>query len=245
MPERFPVTAILLNYARPQHMDRIIRELREKPYIDRIVVWDNSEQKVAARSDNFKFSVHVKDGVTWYNSSKNIFTLGRYVAATMQRDADLLWFQDDDIINPHIDGLYALACEDETDSMIVGLPDDASSAHYLWYEVNEPPETDIGYGCFARRRWISPCFRLWSQAYPNDSYLACRKADKIFTVLHGRRKLVRTPVERLCDERGHESGRDEHALWLRPDHKRLDEEVIRKCQRLMSKIQSERIDSLL
>lgn len=230
------ITAVLLNYARPYNLSPILKALSQHDAVKQVVVWNNSREMATIMCQKLG-----ADWLTWVDSPYNVFTLGRFIAAVRYARHDMIWFQDDDVINPHFSALLRIAQERRTEQAIVaGLPDDESSAHFLWYEVNQPPETDIGFGAFVDRRWIAPCFASWRAEYSDDDYLACRKADKVFTILHGRRILVKTPIKRLRGPDGQESGRDKNALWLRPDHKKLDEEVIAKCLRLRERLRQKK-----
>ena len=168
------------------------------------------------------------DGIL--RGEENVFTFGRF-AATQHVETDWIYTQDDDVIQVEIERLYEEAMK-SPDRITAGLPSDRSSRHWDWYRTQDVLHTDIGYGSFYKKDRIDQAFQEWDQWYPRERNLGCRKADKVFTVLHGQRKLVHIRLKRL-QHKGRESGMDQNSLWLRRDHKALDRNVTRKLQRMI------------
>ncbi len=78
------ITSILLNYNRPENMDRVIERIRMQTVESNIFIWDNSgEMKLTGNAD-----VIIK-------STRNFYCHPRYVLTAFV-DTPFVWTQDDD-----------------------------------------------------------------------------------------------------------------------------------------------------
>jgi len=176
-----------------------------------VVVWDNSG-KLELESARV---IH---------SDRNRFTYGRFLAAK-QAKYDVVFTQDDDLIVEQIARLYAGFLE-RSGEIFVGLPDDFSSHHYKGYTRRNRPWVELGFGSFFMRSWV-PVLDRWIRRYGEGELLE-KKADKIFTILHGKFSAVLANPQRLFHD-GLESGRDANAIYKQKWHRPLNEEAIRKA----------------
>ena len=89
------VSAVLLKYQRFEELDQIVENLRQYPFIDDIVIHDNSG----------------KDNVKMY---------GRYFA-TRHAKHDLIYTQDDDCIVENLQELYDTFCKNLYKTLVNGM----------------------------------------------------------------------------------------------------------------------------
>jgi hypothetical protein len=216
--EPLKLSAILLNWKRPFHIPVIVESLRQQPEIDEVLLWNNGDALTLEVENCCDRTI---------NSPENECVLGRVLAARYATN-ETLFFQDDDLIVHNIPELVETFLD--TGRIAANMPDDRSSKHWTMHQLRRNPWVELGFGSVvAKDRALSVL------DWPYDRELLRRKADKVMTVLN-----PFTPVyagggriERLMHN-GKESGRDENALYLRPDHKALTAEAVRLTQEWMA-----------
>jgi hypothetical protein len=193
-------------------MRDIISNLRKFDCVDEIIVFENEgeprEQLLNA------------DAVIY--EATNTYTYGRYLCAGAASN-DIVFFQDDDLLVHNVDQLLEKFLENDQKKVVANLADDWSSRHWnLWQSPRRPFHIEVGFGSIAHKSMIGKI-----HSWPYEEYLLHRKADKIFTTINPWVDVRATSKEitRLKHE-GKESGRDDNALWLRGDHKQLDNQVL-------------------
>jgi hypothetical protein len=212
-----PVSAVLLNWKRPFHLNRIVSELTHHEFIDEIVIWNNAPEPLAI--EDLHLARDVTD-VRIINSDENVGTYGRFLAARVARNP-IIYTQDDDCVVTAIERLYQRFIR-HAGRITAGLVHGHFDA-----EAHRRPWMHLGWGSFFLRDWTE-VLDPWIERYGVD-HLLYRKADRIFTTLFDRHDPHRTQIERLLGSDGGPSDRDSHALWLRPDHLRLTQEAVTKA----------------
>lgn len=208
------VTAVLLSYRRGYHIPTIIRHLRTFPQVTEVIVWANEQEpseEMAALADR---CIH---------SPRNQFVLGRFWAA-MEAKNETVVVQDDDLLVGNIPELLETYSREH--KIVANLAQDRSSRHWEYWQEHRPPWVEMGFGAVFPRDWAKKL-----DEWPYDHGLLARKADKIFSVVHPWTAIKAGPesITRLFYN-GVESGRDEHALSLRPDHRGLTETAVALAQ---------------
>lgn len=81
------ITAIVLNWKRPENMARILDALRQASLVSEIIVWNNNRE------------IHfvAGDDVCVVNSSRDLGLFTRFTAASLAKNEGIL-FQDDDVV---------------------------------------------------------------------------------------------------------------------------------------------------
>lgn len=97
------VTACLLNYKRPDELREIEKHLRSFPFIDEVLIWDNS-------------------------GKKNVINYGRYLAAKAARN-EIIYTQDDDCIIENVASLYSTFVALNGEKMVNGMKPERASAY--------------------------------------------------------------------------------------------------------------------
>lgn len=213
-PQQADVTAVLLNWRRPYHLPRIVESLQAHAFIGEIVCFDNS-----GILDDIP-------GVTVIRSPLNVCTLGRFLAAGHAQHR-IIYTQDDDVIVRNVPALYERFLT-HRESITAGLDD----SHYR-HEANKTAFIQMGWGSFFLRDWVS-VLHLWRARHGEDELLR-RKADRIFTTLHGRHDPQHADIERL-QHGGRDSDRDASSLWLRADHRALTELAVKRAMELRAEM---------
>lgn len=220
------MNAVLLNWKRPSSLSKVAAAIAEWPWIDRILVWDNGgelTERFSVNSQSGSRGVFGKFPENIILSDTNICTYGRWIAAQFAA-GDAFYVQDDDhiVLNPETLMEAHSRCPE---SIVAGLPDDALSKHFTWHRHNSPGYMDIGFGAIVPKAALAGIGRYLDE-YGEDELLR-RKADKVVTGLWGRFETVQIHLDRLGG-----TGKDEHALYKRPDHNSLTQTVMRRIDYL-------------
>ncbi len=168
-------TAVLLNWQRPKNMPKIIESLQAQPFIDDIVVWDNS-----LSLDVAYLPVTPWEGTIVVSSSENVCCYGRY-AATMLAKHDWIVTQDDDYLVNNWPELWELAQEQPdviTANMHLNEKDGGIIPYGSGWDIM------VGWGSVFRREHCR-LLDAYRAMYGIDEILM-READRIFAVLFGR-----------------------------------------------------------
>jgi hypothetical protein len=218
------VSAILLNYARPYHIEPIVASLFAHPFIDEVIIWDNAPADGAAMQE----SVGLRGGRrrVHLRGKQNVFTFGRFCAAKVARN-DILYTQDDDVIVRNVPEIYRRFLEMQT-LIVAGLVE-----NHFRVEAHKTPWLQLGWGSMFRKPWLD-CIAPYIEKYGQDNILH-RKFDRIFTTLYGNHDPLLADVERLRDASGRDSDRDQNSLWLRQDHAQLTQIAVARAQGLKVK----------
>lgn len=204
------VSVVLLNWKRSQHLPTIVQHLRQYPFIDDIVIWDNSCTCPPIDDDRVKI----------IRSSDNVQCWGRVLAAEHTKH-ELLYTQDDDML---LDGMAMLlaAAVQTPDSIVAARPTPhIRDANLL-----------IGWGAFFRKSWLNET-RRFAAAFPGELELLHRESDLIFATLHGKLKSVICPIDWLRGADGQLSSNDANALWVQPNHWEHRQRAAAMTQRLL------------
>lgn len=205
-------TACLLSYRRPYHIPVIAESLRAVAEIDEIVCWCNVDEptpEIEACCDRV------------FHSETNRYVYGRYLAAREARNQICVTI-DDDVIADNFSEL--ISRHYLSGNIVANLADDRSSRHWTVWQRRDRPWVEMGFGSAFCRDMVHVL-----EEWPYDANIRDRKADKILSIMYPWEAVRKTNLTRLYHE-GRESGRDENALWLRRDHKRLTVEAVRLAQ---------------
>ncbi|KAH9816695.1 hypothetical protein DFH28DRAFT_1220280 [Melampsora americana] len=99
------VTAILLNWNRPQNLIFIIAHLCRYDFIHSIIIWNNHHQSTPLKREDFIQSECPNHQISIINSPSNLYFLSRYLAC-LQSSTEFCYFQDDDTIVTSIRSMY-------------------------------------------------------------------------------------------------------------------------------------------
>ena len=205
-----PITAILLSWKRPWNLPEIIQSLHVYDFIKEIIVWNNG--------DRLKL-----DGAKVINSPVNVYTYGRFLAAQHARH-ETIYTQDDDVIVHNVEALLWRFMGHQ-ECITAGL----SGGHYA-AEAGRTPWLQIGWGAFWLKDWACQLDKYISE-YGEDEVLY-RKADRIFTALHGKHDPTPGSFTRLKNPNGKPSDRDPNSLWLKSDHRQLTMEAMARVRNI-------------
>ncbi|OZJ06523.1 hypothetical protein BZG36_00458 [Bifiguratus adelaidae] len=105
-PAYIPVTAVILNWKRPEGVKRIVQYLSKYPFITEILVWNNNkEMRLSVKDFGLDPTVNPILEVRVWNSDENLHDLSKYTTCSLATN-DYCYFQDDDWMNMHLDALY-------------------------------------------------------------------------------------------------------------------------------------------
>lgn len=214
------VSAVLLNWLRPDNLPQVIAPLLDYPSIDDIVIWNNSPEPLSLAD--------YPPNVAQWSCGRNLCTYGRFVAARYAAKHDTIYTQDDD---------YAIG---NIEQIIAGFRDDPERIHASLDEghmridrqqhYGEAHEVLFGWGACFDRRWIGPAFAPYIEAHGEDELLL-RKADRIFSLLLNRKHFVRIAEEtRLPNVAGPMS------LYKMPDHAKLNRLARNRCTAILERL---------
>lgn len=197
--ERRCVSACLVSWKRPDNVRAIVDRLLNEPLIDDIVIWNNNPDVT------LEFP---KERVTVIASPENFVTYGRFLAVRHAKHP-VIYTQDDDCFVHNIPELYETFQQD---------PARISHGLKLGHLIDNPRNLFgdahmalLGWGAFFERDCVD-AFQAYIGQYGEDALLI-RKADRIFSVLQGRRhRSIAADVTDLPGTEGPE------ALSVRPDH---------------------------
>lgn len=196
------VSAVILNWKRPHNLPTIIDSLLAVPRIKEIVVWDNSSRLEPS-----------PDGrVRVFRSQSNICTLGRF-KAIQEASHDSIFTQDDDVRVDDVDAILDLY-ENRQDSIVASLTQGHMNA-----EAGKKPWVQLGWGS-AFSAHAADVLGYYIDVYGEDDVLQ-RKADRIFTILHGKHIYRAADVTPLLDPDGRKSESSRDALYKMMDHHKL------------------------
>jgi hypothetical protein len=184
----------LVNWKRPHNLPAILDSLYAEPRIREVIVWDNSGTLAIPRA-------HV------IGCGRNICTLGRFKAIDLAT-SEAIYTQDDDIV---VRDIPAILDAYEEGKIVASL-----TPGHMRAEAGKKPWVQLGWGSVFSR--LAPaCLNEWMDRHGEDLLLE-RKADRIFTILHGNHVYREASVEPLKDPDGRESQSSRDALYRKPDH---------------------------
>ena len=218
------VSACLLSYARPANMTRIVWRLRQIPWIDDIVIWDNSGRITKCFDPK-------EDCLTVVGSGRNVGVYGRYLATVHARHLRI-YTQDDDCLVHNVEQLL-----DTLLSNPLRIAHGLRPSHYADPSTHRGQgdrdenyyghmhDALLGWGAMYLRPWVD-VLNAYIKVHGEDEILR-RKADKIFTMLQRRRH--NTLLAKTTDLPG---AREPEALYRRSDHQSLTATAVLRCLRL-------------
>lgn len=213
------VSACLVSWQRPDNVRLITEQLRANQLIDDIVIWNNNPN-VSLEFDDPRITV--------IESQENLVTYGRFQAAQHARH-DVIYTQDDDCLVENIDQLFETFCLDPSRiAHGLKLGHLCANASNL---VGPGQVALLGWGALFDRRWIA-CFQQYTARFGEDQLLH-RKADRIFSLLLGRRH--RSILSYVRDLDGSDGG---EALSVRSDHMELTSQAISRVLSIWNSAES-------
>lgn len=208
------IAAVIINWKRPHNIGRIVEDLSMLRLFDEILVWDNSS--ILEKPAGSRFAL--------INSEENLCTYGRFLAVK-HSTCDVIYTQDDDYLTGgYADELVALH-KKNPDKIVAGLIE----GHYN-AEAHKTPWLQLGWGSVFHRSAID-VLDQYTERFGVDEVLK-RKADRIFTSLHGEHLPVKVLPLRLFDPNGRKSETSDDALYRRPDHQKLTERAMERVRML-------------
>ena len=217
-----PVTAILLNWARPHNIPRIAAFLNDCPIINQVIVWDNSKKLPESP---------LYERVT---ALQNVYTMGRLLASK-HAENDELYFQDDDILVGNILRMYDY-WQKQPEKIVAGLAHEKDLRHWE-LEAHKVPWLQLGWGSFHRKEWLTLTDE-YIVRHGEDELLR-RKWDRIYTTIHGGHAPVKAKIFRLRNPGGGYSDSDQSSLWLKTDHQKLTTLAVARALEIRASMQSQ------
>ena len=149
------VTAVLITWKRQENIPKIIENLLTYPFIDEIIIKDNSK-------------------------SKNIINYGRYTSGSRAKNK-IVYTQDDDCIVHNIQGIYSKFMEDTTKLVYSGVEgyEDKIKDNIF----GEKQMCMAGWGMMFNKNWINKLGK-YTYVYGKDECFY-RETDRIFSMLMG------------------------------------------------------------
>ncbi len=182
------VTAVLITWKRQHNIPRIVESILKVPQINEILIHDNSK-------------------------GTNMYCYRRFDLAYVALN-ELIYTQDDDVINHDIDKLIeaheGLTC--------------AATESYM-NALDKPPYSTtnlalLGYGALFSTQDIN--FGKYLSKYPADE-LFYREADRIFTLLNPNKpKVIKCNIEEIDNLQNSMSGEERHLSDR--------QEIIKRCK---------------
>lgn len=184
-------TAVVVNYMRPDNIPLILDSLVALPWVDEVIVWDNSPPNGQSIEDGLKCYYIDDTAVVWTNNRpRNEMLHGRFLAA-QQATNDWIITQDDDYIVRNWEAIRETALANPgmiTGSMFFDSPHNEkqliSCGDGCW-------DIMLGWGSMFRKELIGPVFKQYIQRWGIDDVLL-RDADRVFAVGQG--------AEHICIE---------------------------------------------
>ncbi|WP_339735842.1 glycosyltransferase [uncultured Gimesia sp.] len=213
LPEK-SVSACLLSWKRPDNIGQIISHLRQYPFIDDILIWNNNSE------------IHLEiemEGVRVIQADQNLVTYGRFLCA-QQAQHPIIFTQDDDCIIHNIPELYE-AFLASPDRITHGL----KHSHLFANAENgfgKAQMSLVGWGAFFQKDWVN-AFDAYKEKYGVDELLV-READRIFSLLLNRRHQ-----SLLAEVTDLDGASGEEALSVREDHMVLSEKAVKRALSLL------------
>ena len=214
---RETIAAVLISWKRPWNIPKIVTDLAGLRLFDEIIVWDNSS--IMEKPAGCRFML--------INSDENYCTYGRFLAAK-QASSDIIYTQDDDCLTGDYTEKLILRYLNDQSKIVAGLKE---GHHKCETGENQKPWLQLGWGSVFRKTAVS-VLDQYIERFGVDDVLK-RKADRIFTALHGRHDPVIVNPIRLFDPNGRISETNEDALYKRPDHHRMTQRAIERVNLLM------------
>ncbi|MBX2869490.1 MAG: hypothetical protein KTR18_12485 [Acidiferrobacterales bacterium] len=136
------VSAIVLNWKRPENVVKIIRYLEKRPYVDEVLVWNNAPLPFDSPSSSEKVRV--------INSPENFKDHAKYLACKEARN-DVCFYQDDDWYTaPYIDLLYEVYQQNPLHlHAVTNAPTLAENLFWTYYDSQDIHSEFSWIGCGA------------------------------------------------------------------------------------------------
>ena len=171
------ISAIVLNWKRPDNVNKIVRYLAKKEYINEIIIWNNSAEPFLAKLNDCRIRV--------INSEKNLRDEAKYLACA-EANNDYCYYQDDDwYTDNYLDMLYHSFSQNpdhiHTTSSASIL---AENRLHSYYNANKKIHAEFSWiGCGSMfKRSIAQDFLGY--IHSNFDQTSRAMADRVFTVYH-------------------------------------------------------------
>ena len=210
-------TVCLINYARPWNIPVICESLLEYGFDD-IIVYDQCAYEEFDLPSTLPDSIRIVS-----TDSRNIFTLGRYIAA-QKSDREFIATLDDDYVVTDQGWDQLLVDDGRIHCQLPTTYGKFSLAYHL-------PWVCLGYGSVFPKSLVDNFFVDWYEAYGFDEILQ-KKADRAFTSYVGQwnAKIGVIPQHfyPLSNPSGKSSEVDKSAIHKRKDHWDLTNQAAEK-----------------
>jgi hypothetical protein len=211
-------TLVMLSWMRPENVKEIVLAARESPRIDEVIIWNNNQIQAYLLDD-----INRHAGVLRLDSSRNVYTLGRFYAARLAK-SDLILTVDDDVLVKNWEPLIEATLETGriTAYLDPGHMRWAKKKYVHQYSSGIAYETLLGYGsCFFKSHIA--VIDDYILEYGIDDLLI-RKADRLFTIMQAEpHNNIRCEVKHLPGATGKE------ALYRRDDHWTLNKKAVARA----------------
>ena len=165
------VTAVLIQWKRQHNLPMIIQSLTKYPFIDEILIRDNSK-------------------------CENIKCYGRYTLAKKAKN-NIIYTQDDDCVVNNIDQIYEAFIRDQermATGTIKGFLDVVDDYTYSSKQLGL-----MGWGTFFKKDWVRVLDKYVDKYGKDECFY--RETDRIFSILLGKHhNLVNADLEQFIDK---------------------------------------------
>ena len=201
------VTAVLLNWRRPDNIPAIVTSILAYDFVDEVIVWNNSNKRLSGPWTEL---------VRVFEATMNIGCYARYIAARFMSHNDLIYTQDDDYLVGNMGDLYEAALR-QPDCITAAIDEAHWGHHEKRAHHGRAHEVLLGWGAFFDRRLVAPAFSPYVHRYgangQQSDEILYRDADRIFSLMLNRpHQLLSADVtelpgvggaEAISKQRGH------------------------------------------
>ena len=171
------ISAIVLNWKRPDNLNKIINYLAKREYINEIIIWNNSAESFVAKLNDSRIRV--------VNSEQNLRDEAKYLACSEAKN-EYCYYQDDDwYTDNYIDMLYHSFSQNpdhiHTTSSASILAENKLHSYYNADKKIHAEFSWIGCGSIFKRSIAQDFLAFIRSSFDQTSR---EMADRVFTLYH-------------------------------------------------------------
>lgn len=214
-------SGVILSWRRTGNLARIVRGLL--PHVYDVMIWHNDgEDHPLSLAD-----LGLIDGIgrVFIHNAPNVYTAGRFYAASMASCDNILTCDDDSLVK-NWEAIKEAYSRDPS-RIVAAMPDDHRQ-HHEHVQFGSAHEVLFGWGAAFDRRRTSKALTAYLKQFGRDD-LFRRKADRLAALLMNcRHEMIPADFEELPGAR--DMG---VALFLRPDHSHLTKQARQRAMLLL------------
>ncbi|EGG00485.1 uncharacterized protein MELLADRAFT_111799 [Melampsora larici-populina 98AG31] len=186
------VTAVLLNWNRPENVVLIVAHLCRYDFIHSIIIWNNNHDSNPLKKEDFVHTECASHKLSIINSPSNLYFVSRYLAC-LQSVTEYCFFQDDDTIVTSIRTMYHQFKSDPKSIVVQSDPIYSVMYGHEWCFKNQAGTLDtcfawLGHGSFVSKAMVLRFMKTVSSlSLPADQIAL---SDNFFTTSFNQKPLV-------------------------------------------------------